>query len=292
MPRINNDLKPFAGDARLFPWYANAGELSVDEYYADSRRLSHSMIRAGYYNPEILALQFAGWTRPSDSDAMGEGRRFHMALLQPDLYNTLILVVDDGSICAEIGGAKPRGTNKYKEWRDAVEKEALRSNQTIISIDEHQLHQAMVDRTLAVPHIKALLDNTMREQVIIGTHGNVSTKGLIDCTDGSSYILDVKRVHLPKFLRGFTYDRLSEYINLMDYDSQLYHYGKLMNIETRYILFIPDEYPHTPCLVTLTPETITRGKYKFDQMFHEVRSAFNMDTMTLHDSPFSVNMMV
>ena len=292
MPKIHNDIRPYSG-MMSFPWLEFAGEFTPEEYYADTHYLSHSMLRNGYDNPEELALQFAGWRNPSsEGEALGMGRRFHLALLQPEVYNETILVVDDDSICAEIGGAKPRATNKYKEWMEQVEKEALRSGQTIIDIAEHQLHQAMVSRVMSVPHIRLLLDDTLREQVVTGIHQGIPTKGLIDCTDGINYVLDVKRVHLKKHLRGYRFEGLQKYIDMMDYDSQLWSYANFIGADSAYILFVPDEYPHTPCLVTLSKDTLHAGKLKYDAMFHEVMSSFNTNTMTLADVPFSVNMTV
>jgi hypothetical protein len=290
MPVINNPIKPFQGDIRATRVGLNQSDIDAERYYEDTQYMTHSMLRKGYRNPEDLALILAGWRQDGDTDAMKLGRHFEMALLEPEKYNSKLLVVDDGDICREIGGARPRSTKRYGEWMAEVEGEAVRTGRTVISLDEHKLHQDMTDRVMRVPHIRELLDNTLRQVVVQGEFDGVAMKGMLDVTDGTDYVLDLKRVHRAKYLQGYDAQNVREYMDRMDIDSQLYLYGELGDVRTRYVLFVDDQYPHTPCLVTLSEEMLRVGKAKMSQFMLEYKLSFNPDTNTLRDPNFSVNL--
>lgn len=292
--KINNPIQPFKGNKAMFPWSSNILDLRPDEYFDDRTRISHSMARVGYRSPEELSLQLAGWKKGTDTAATFNGKAFHMALLEPDRYNQVYLVLDDTATINAIGGASPRSTNRYKEYIAAVRGEADRTGKTIISLEQHNINQAMVDKVMGIPVLKELLDNSITELVVEGTtrNGQIPTRGMIDCTDGLTYVLDVKKVHIGHNLMGFSYEELNRYIDEMDYDGQLFHYGQLLNIQQRYILFVMDEYPYSTALVLLAPSTILRGQAKHERFIAHLAQNFHLATMTLRTTPFTVQLSV
>lgn len=58
------------------------------------------------------------------TDAMIFGSMVHCLVLEPDKFDTRYVAIDDADICAQIGGAKPRATNRYKEWKEIALAEA------------------------------------------------------------------------------------------------------------------------------------------------------------------------
>lgn len=50
--------------------------------------------------------------------AMIFGSLIHCLILEPHKFEDRYSVMDDTDICVQIGGLKPRATNKYKEWKE------------------------------------------------------------------------------------------------------------------------------------------------------------------------------
>lgn len=50
------------------------------------------------------------------TDAMIYGAMVHCLVLEPNDFENRYFTIDDTQVCIEIGGAKPRATNKYKDW--------------------------------------------------------------------------------------------------------------------------------------------------------------------------------
>ena len=53
---------------------------------------------------------------PEPTPAMAFGAAVHMAVLEPARYAENYAVCDDFDICEKIGGARPRQTNRYRDW--------------------------------------------------------------------------------------------------------------------------------------------------------------------------------
>ena len=64
-----------------------------------------------------LTKQFTG------TDAMKLGSAVHCVLLEPFDFDNRYIVLDDSKIVAEIGGARPTATKKYREWFNEFEAE-------------------------------------------------------------------------------------------------------------------------------------------------------------------------
>lgn len=52
------------------------------------------------------------------TDAMLFGSMVHCLVLEPNDFENRYAVLDDKDICIQIGGAKPRATKAYKEWKE------------------------------------------------------------------------------------------------------------------------------------------------------------------------------
>jgi len=80
-----------------------------------------------------------------ETDAMVYGAMVHTLILQSHLFDEKYLIKDDFAICQEIGGAKPRATNRYKEWFSAWEASA--GDRIIVDQKDYLLAQSIATAT-------------------------------------------------------------------------------------------------------------------------------------------------
>ena len=71
------------------------------------------------------------------------GNAFHTAVLEPSKFDRRYVVLDDTDICNQIGGSKPRTTNKYKEWLDSVTR--VNAGKTFLTKDDYEVIRRMQD---------------------------------------------------------------------------------------------------------------------------------------------------
>lgn len=78
--------------------------------------------------------------KSEQTDAMLLGSVVHCLVLEPKQFANKY--ISDKNICEDIGGAKPRATTKYKEWK------ASQENITVISEDVYITSKLMADAVL------------------------------------------------------------------------------------------------------------------------------------------------
>lgn len=110
---------------------------------------------------------------------MEYGKMLHCLVLEPDQFDTRYFPLDDTSIIEEIGGAKPRGTNKYKEWVVTQETEA--NGRIMVKTADYELakkvaHNVKFNRASST----ILMLAPVREQLIEWTYMDFKWKGFID----------------------------------------------------------------------------------------------------------------
>jgi hypothetical protein len=80
-----------------------------------------------------------------ETEAMVYGSMVHTLILQPKLFDSKYLIKDDFAICQDIGGAKPRATNRYKEW--FANWEASAGDRIIVDQEDYLLAQSIATAT-------------------------------------------------------------------------------------------------------------------------------------------------
>lgn len=88
--------------------------INADFYHQGLPGLSASDIKLIWRSPAHFREQKIQPSEPTP--AMELGRAVHMAVLEPDRFAGQYKAIDDTDILAKIGGARPRATNRYKEW--------------------------------------------------------------------------------------------------------------------------------------------------------------------------------
>lgn len=125
------------------------------------------------------------------TDAMIYGSMVHCLILEPTEFENRYYVINDLEICSEIGGAKPRATNKYKEWYSEQEATATQQGKQIV---EYSDYQSALLQSLNVRHnaaAKSVMNKIIEtEKKIEWEDKNFKFRGVID-GDGS-VIVDLK----------------------------------------------------------------------------------------------------
>ena len=88
--------------------------IEIEQIYKKEKHLSFSALKAFLESPKHF---YRYKTEKQTTETIEEGKRFHMAILEPIKFTQKYFVFDDSQKVIEIGGGNPRGTNKYKEWR-------------------------------------------------------------------------------------------------------------------------------------------------------------------------------
>src|SRR5687767_9617340 len=89
----------------------------VNGLMSHENHLSYSSISAFKHSPRKFIDYKMGIKE--ETDAMLYGSMLHCLVLEPDDFFNRYHTIEDGDICNQIGGAKPRATKVYKEWYQA-----------------------------------------------------------------------------------------------------------------------------------------------------------------------------
>lgn len=202
--------------------------------------------------------------------AMEEGKRFHMACLQPELFEQKYWVLDDSVKCLEIGGAKPRATKAYKEW---VAEESANHTGEMLGHEEYDTYMSMSEALRQNNSSKKFMLNlTSTEELKQTTWDdyliNYVTDGKGTNEDGD-FIIDLKKAADASF------KRIKWDIRDMNYDMQGGMYTEFEGIK-RYILIYIDKSCNIT-VVNLMPETLEEGFNKFEMALEKFQECAELD---------------
>lgn len=124
------------------------------------------------------------------TDAMLFGTMVHCLVLEPDAFETRFMAIDDTEMCATIGGAKPRATNKYKDWMN--EQRALAGERVVVAPEDYK-HAKVIALNVLYNRAsaKVLKLTEHRETKIEWNNKNFNFRGIIDA-HGPKCIMDLK----------------------------------------------------------------------------------------------------
>jgi len=92
---------------------------------------------------------------PEPTAAMARGSAIHTAILEPEKFGSEYTVLDDEEICERIGGAKPRATKLYKEWRAQWDFEHV--GKKVLTANDYDLTLRIAEKVLNHPTASQLL---------------------------------------------------------------------------------------------------------------------------------------
>lgn len=160
----------------------------VNDLMAHDGHLSYSSLSAFKSSPKAFIDYKLGIKE--ETDAMLYGAMLHCLVLEPDDFFNRYHCLDDRDICVQIGGAKPRATKAYKEWKEVALAEA--GNKILAETDEYLAAQIAANNiryNRASSKVLALAE--VKEKPIEWEFKNFCFKGYID-GDGEKAIFDLK----------------------------------------------------------------------------------------------------
>lgn len=176
--------------------------------------LSFSSLKAFAESPaKFVEYKMA---KPEPTDAMIFGKMLHCLILEPHEFEARYMCLDDTDICVSIGGAKPRATKAYKEWKAVALAEA--GDRELVETNDYYMARKMANAVRdnrASAKILALCPE--HEKGIEWEFKNFQFKGFIDgrgekakldikvCTDASPRKFQRTIVEEKYYLQGAMY---------------------------------------------------------------------------------------
>ncbi len=223
--------------------------------------LSYSSLKYALGDMRLWEMYMRGQLK-KESEALRFGSLYDLLLFEPEKFQDVYYTLDDTSIVASIGGANPRSTKRYKEWK-------AEASQTAENADKLLAPEADVKK--AKEMIQRLKDCGVYDKRFAGGRfqvefnedvDGVPLKGFLDCLQDGKFIVDSKS---SRSIDKFRYD-----VNSFSYDIQAYIYCKVFGIKKFYWLVQEKTYPYLPGVVECTDETLFTGEMKFNDAVERI----------------------
>ena len=232
--------------------------------------LSYSSLKYALGDMRLWEMYMRGQLK-KESEALRFGSLYDLLLFEPEKFQDVYYTLDDTSIVASIGGANPRSTKRYKEWKAEAAQVAENADKILASEEDvkkaHQMIQRLDDCGL---YDKRFKGGKFQVEFNVDLDG-VPLKGFLDCLQ-DGFIVDSKS---SRSIDKFRYD-----VNSWSYDIQAYIYTKVFNIKDFYWVVQEKAYPFYPADVKCTDETLFRGEMKFHQAIENIQAYLNGDKQT------------
>jgi hypothetical protein len=243
-------------------------KMTDDEYFKDSVHITNSDMSELKKSPKHFKLcldQKKGLEiKDEDKKHNIEGKALHCAILEPNEFEKRFFVIDDTVICGQIGGAKPRGTNKYKEWKE--EFMAQQAGRQELDFDFFIDTQNMRDTVHSIAEYRGIIDYVQKEIIVYDEVGidpdpvvKIKRKAKYDGLNPGQLILDIKTTRNP--ISDF-----AKNIFWHDIDRQMAWYSDIARTPKVIILAIEKERPYSTGLFLLKEETLQVGREKYMQL--------------------------
>ncbi len=165
---------------------------TAQEYHADLTHLTKSKLDVISEAPAKYKHFYIDGNQRKETKPMFEGSVAHRYVFEQHTMGDHYFVFDDSEIVAEIGGAKPRNTAKYQEWKLKY----MQGNYDKIMIDVELLatvqgiHQAAQNNP---DYAELVRPGYQAEQILYGEIDGVKVKCRLDCHVESTHtIIDLK----------------------------------------------------------------------------------------------------
>lgn len=160
----------------------------ISKLISGESHLSYSSLSAFKKSPATFIDYKLGVRE--ETDAMAFGSMVHCLVLEPNEFEKRYHCLDDKDICVQIGGAKPRATKQYKEWKEYAMAEA--GERILVETDDYisaKIIASNVHRNRASSKVLDLCWE--HEKPVEWDFKNFHFKGFID-GKGEKAILDLK----------------------------------------------------------------------------------------------------
>jgi len=251
---------------------------SDEWYFKDFEYVTNShlkLIREG--GPERLKAKQLGLLKEKNTEAYEFGGAFHCMILEPELFESRYHVFDDETICISIGGAKPRGTNKYKEWYQ--EQLVAASGKIMIDKEDFEKCMAMAEKVMSIPECYEMIRLCKFEKIVTREINGVKVKIKLDGTNFNDFFLDVKTTKDPVSEYAFRYT-----FKKMGYHRQMSLYSKVAQLKSVWMLVVEKNYPYSVGLFEIDEATLALG---WQEVFPDLMTykKYFIDDKKLLDKP-------
>lgn len=228
-------------------------------YYSDISFVTNSHLKIiGSKGPKHLLDYYKNGGQ--DSSAFAFGRAAHCLILEPEMFNENFFILDDTEIKAEIGGARPTATNKYKEWIENVTIEAKLNNLEIISGQDYDTMSSMKTELFKIKEVQSILTPCLKEKIFTNNFINVNVKIKVDAINTGNYIIDYKTTNEPATRENFIRDMYK-----YDYDHQAAFYCDVTGLN-RFIFIVQEkQFPYSIMIAELSEDVLEKGRAKYQR---------------------------
>lgn len=225
----------------------------IENIVTGTKALSYSSLSAFLKSPKHFKRYV---TEPVVTEAMEQGKRFHMAVLEPEKFQSLYWCLDDTEKVNELvnnGSKNARATKEYKEW--VLAQGLLNEGKEMIKKDEYDLYLKMAESLRENPASKDLINNIInKEQFHKLEYGGFNFNMVMD-GEGEDYIIDLKKV------ADASLKKVKWTIQDNNYDLQAAIYTKKIK-KPYWLIFIDGDC--NILVVKLSESTIEAGQDKLD----------------------------
>lgn len=243
-----------------------------DWYFGDTKLITNTHLgKLQYGGPLHLINHYRNIEDPDIDEEEKEhqiwGRAFHCAILEPDAFHDRFFVLDDTAVCKEIGGAKPRATNKYKEWKEKLERE--NAGKTCLKGTDYYDIMAIKDRLYAIPIAKSLLEFTIREAIYEAELLGVRCKVKPDAVRPRMYGLELKSMKEPATPENF-FSNFKKYF----WNRQSAFYKDALGVEEYWFIACEKKAPYTIGLYKISEGSLEIGRELYQTELRKYRHHF------------------
>jgi hypothetical protein len=239
--------------------------IEITENRPEATCLHASMLKNMMQSPKhyINAI-----TERKSTPAMEFGTMVHKYLLEQNKFFDAYFVFDDNDICNEIGGAKPRSTNKYKDWyatlptdKIAFSKDDYAKIGQIANIEYNETYKKIFTNAICEKKYYALVETDTNKRIWL-----TFTTDIVNVE--KQIIADIKTTQSAE-KRAFIRD-----IFKYKYQIQAYLYttltAYLYNFETPnfVIVALETDSPFNSNLFYLNQDTMDFAKYQTDMLLN------------------------
>lgn len=155
----------------------NVTQQIVDTLMSGEGHLSFSSLCAFKESPADFINYKLG--KREETDAMLYGSMVHCLVLEPEDFDNRYYCIDDTDTCEKIGGAKPRATKAYKEWKSQIVLQA--GERQVVETNDFLNAKIVASNVLHNRASRKILDICPEREVSIEwEYANFKFRGFID----------------------------------------------------------------------------------------------------------------
>lgn len=203
------------------------------------------------------------------------GKALHCLVLEPHRWNKLFWLFDDEKQCKKIIDdspenkkvKSPRATNLYKDWKAAEEKKHI--GKICITKPVYTAIHAIKERLLAIPIVRQLLENTIREAIYQGSLMGVGVKVKPDAIRPTFYGVEIKTMR-----EAVTKENFLTNLKKYSWHRQSAFYADILGLPTYWIIACEKSAPYTIGVFEVSEETRMQGRSEYTQLLLDYKANF------------------